>query len=242
MNLVEKTKTIEIMPVLEAKEKLEAMLAVGARDVRYTRTFRCNGKARFHPKLTKKMASLIVAIHPELDAMADLFGVPRLRAYSTYLRGRFLATMSNGVMRLKASEFNCYCASVKTSGLSGIQTPPGVLFAYQFFLGIDGGRSLLYHEFAHHIHQSWTSTSSIPETGRILFEKKLQELWISNRRKWRKRQVSDYAKKNTREWFAENFSLIMMDMTEVADPIIVQIVERLLNKPTDEDQVFEGLR
>lgn len=93
--------------------------------------------------------------------------------------------------------------------------------------GIDRIRSTMYHEFAHHVHQ----TLKISGPWNRPLEIRLRELWAQNRADpaFRNRQASSYALHNQHEWFAENFSLFAMGRRELVDPILVELIEDIFN-------------
>lgn len=97
--------------------------------------------------------------------------------------------------------------------------------AYYYPEGIDRVRSTLFHEFAHHVHQNLNRVGAY---GRPL-EAKLRELWAQTRDVpgHRDRLPSAYAHTNQHEWFAENFSLFVMGKKDLADPVLVDLIERI---------------
>jgi hypothetical protein len=95
--------------------------------------------------------------------------------------------------------------------------------------GVDRARSVLFHEFAHHLHQMYgktvSRTSELPK-----LEKRLKQIWAGKPKSDRNRQASKYSTTNEFEWFAENFALYMMDKRNLVDPDAIKLIEELLNE------------
>jgi len=94
--------------------------------------------------------------------------------------------------------------------------------------GFDRARSILYHEFAHHVHQMYgKEVSRLAQKPPI--ERRLAQLWASKTRDARNEQATKYSMTNEREWFAENFALYMMNKRDLVDADIIKLIEELLN-------------
>lgn len=97
--------------------------------------------------------------------------------------------------------------------------------AYYYPEGIDRVRSTLFHEFAHHVHQNLNRVGTYNRP----LESRLRELWIETRNQpnHRDRLPSAYSHTNQHEWFAESFSLFVMGKKSLADPVLVELIERI---------------
>ncbi len=320
--------TIVVIPRLQAQKSLDAMLAVGATDVRHETKAEFKGtvgkgwgKSTFPKEASDEAASMILAIHPELDAMADRFGIPRLRAYRAISGARTMGNMGDASMGVNFTYFNAWASKVgggdadsvikalvadrdaihaeleamrtkideikaelKRIGTSdprwvdvyddysdqakaynarikafnaaakkaqaaqrkgqdtsstwrpGDDVAKRPYNAADYFTGIDRARNVLYHEFAHHLHQAWKkegrrSRANLPpleiELGRV-WAKKFHGV-TADHIAARAAQASTYSTVDPHEWFAENFSLIMMGRRDLADADAINIIERLLN-------------
>lgn len=94
--------------------------------------------------------------------------------------------------------------------------------------GVDRARSVLFHEFAHHLHQMYGKTTSrISDKPPI--EKRLKQIWAYKSKPERDRQASKYSTTDGFEWFAENFALYMMGKRDLVDPDAIKLIEELLN-------------
>lgn len=87
--------------------------------------------------------------------------------------------------------------------------------------GVDRIRSTLFHEFAHHVHQTWKR-----EGGVRPLENRLAQMW---RDRPRDIQPSTYGTANQHEWFAENFSLFVMGKPELVDPELRKLIKELFD-------------
>lgn len=321
--------TVEVIPRLKAQKKLDTMLGSGAQDARYEEAGEFKGtkgkgwgKSSFPATMTDEAASMIVAIHPELDAMADRFGIPRLRAYRAISGSGTIGNMGDGSMGVNPTYFNAFASKVggKSSGdllasiaakrdavqaeleemrakidglrdkLKAMKTSdegwadiydeytasaktynarvktfnelakrarvtlgkggdavnewkPGddvakrPFNATDFFSGIDRARNVLYHEFAHHLHQTYKKVQRRTRGYKPPLEGELATMWRNKfygvtpaHRAARDRQPSKYATTNEHEWFAENFAVYMMGRSDLADPDAIALIERLLNE------------
>ena len=100
--------------------------------------------------------------------------------------------------------------------------------AFNYFTDeLDKVRNILYHEFGHQIHQMrFIEKADVikeyleNEYGFISpIEKKLASVRIKGT------SATRYTEKNTKEWFAENFSLYVMDKKDLVDPNFIKFFE-----------------
>ena len=93
---------------------------------------------------------------------------------------------------------------------------------YYFEDEIDRFRNILYHEFAHTVHQMKNMTArknfgletDVPIEQALI--KKVKNISGGATR---------YSSTNTKEWFAENFSLYHMGREELVDPKFIEFLE-----------------
>lgn len=97
--------------------------------------------------------------------------------------------------------------------------------------GVDRARAVLYHEFAHHIHQTYAKTAPAMQSPPPL-ETELRQLFREFRRSKSRvdAQPTKYGLTNEKEWFAESFALYMMDRRDLVDPEMQALIERMLNE------------
>lgn len=119
-------ETIPVRARLALQKELRAEFAGAARDERYmaTREFRDRtdkdfGNATFSAAFDDEAASMIAALKPELDDLADQIGVPRLRGFKSLSGTKAVANQGDGVMALNPSYFNAYAAKVGGRGATG---------------------------------------------------------------------------------------------------------------------------
>jgi len=97
---------------------------------------------------------------------------------------------------------------------------------------IDRFRSTLYHEFGHHVHQTYKYKArdafmTKPRYDDILrpLEKRLEKSDIFNN--YKDNSPTTYGAKNTKEWFVENFSLYFMEREDLVDPKFIEILKEI---------------
>lgn len=96
--------------------------------------------------------------------------------------------------------------------------------------GLDKTRALIYHEFGHHVHQSYKLTERYV-TGRTPLEARLNKFWLQTpRAELDYYAPSTYAMANEREYFVETFALHMLGKTDVAHPKMIELIEEILNE------------
>ena len=103
---------------------------------------------------------------------------------------------------------------------------------------IDRFRSTFYHEFGHHVHQTYKYKSIDATLKRPDYDDVKRPLEIRLNKSDVARTFKDnsptiYGGKNTKEWFVENFSLFFMDKKDLVDPLFVKILKEMMN-----DEIF----
>lgn len=180
------------------------------------------GKSKLK-NIDDKTASYIQAISFELDELAVKYDVPKLRGVVTNARSkRTIASMGDGVLTINPKLFNKPQYAPKTSTWKfGDDVAQKPFTSDQYFPDeLDKIRTTMYHEFAHHVHQmkyvnnnADYGYSFIPEV-----EKKLTQIV-------QRQSATKYGGTNSREWFAENFSLYEMGRKDIVDPRFIQFIE-----------------
>lgn len=118
-------ETIAVRSRLALQKEMRPGFAEAARDERYTarefrdRTDKDFGNASFSAAFDDESASMIAALKPELDDLADQIGVPRLRGFKSISGTKAVANQGDGVMALNPSYFNAYAAQVGGRGAGG---------------------------------------------------------------------------------------------------------------------------
>jgi len=134
-----------------------------------------------------------------------------------------LTTLNNKVKRLRGKLKDIQSIGLEDDfvpsnprDLSSKELPHGV--TSYFDNNFDQGRSVLYHEFGHHVHQSLGYKGKInrreskPAIERAFLKNRGGDGWV----------VSQYSQTNSAEWFAENFSLYFMGKREYCDPRFIK--------------------
>lgn len=135
--------------------------------------------------------------------------------------------INKNVKTLQLSKRNDVPASTWKPGDDPAQRPHGV--EYYMSNGVDRARAVLYHEFAHHVHQTYAKTAP-RSAGLPPIERRLNQIWASKSKAQKDLQASKYSTTNDREWFAENFALYMMGKRDLVDADAAKLIEELLNE------------
>lgn len=109
--------TIAVRPRLAIQKEMTSALTSVARDPRFMATPEFKGvtvaqfgKASFPTAFTDQSVSMIAAIWPEIDALTDAFGVPRLRGVRQITSA--IGNMGDNVLGLNPAHFNGFASKV----------------------------------------------------------------------------------------------------------------------------------
>jgi len=256
-----KEKDIKVLPNTVVGNELQKQISKNAKDKRYPyddgrETFpsRFNadniGQIIGIEKLDDKTATELLVIMQELDDLAVLYNVPKLRSININGRMGAIMSMGDGNLKINYKYFN------KNNPAEDIEVMRGtgyyeneVQLANKFKLGdavskerktikstwvrphnafyyedneFDRMRSILYHEFAHQVHQMTRLKFTKELYGyswNVPIEFKLSKLRTKGK------GASRYSDKNTKEWFAENFSLYHMGKLDLVDKRFIDFLE-----------------
>jgi hypothetical protein len=96
--------------------------------------------------------------------------------------------------------------------------------------GLDKTRVLMYHEFAHHVHQTYKLTG-LYNVGAAPLEKRLISFFKNNsKNNLEAFAPSRYSMTNYREYFAESYAMYMMDKAEDLHPEMIEIIKDILQE------------
>ena len=181
----------------------------------------------------------------ELDELADLYNVPKLRSITVTARKRSLMAMGDGNLYINPNYFNRknpkknFRDAFLGTGYNKKETELAKKYkigdaiskerktrpdtwvrphnAFYFFEDeMDKFRQILYHEFAHQVHQMKNKTFRDWDSPPI------EEALARQRTNGGATRYSTY---NPKEWFAENFSLYHMGREELVDPKFIEFLE-----------------
>lgn len=95
--------------------------------------------------------------------------------------------------------------------------------------GKDKTRALVYHEFGHHVHQTYKLTEQYRK-GRNNLESRLDRFWsFTPKSELEYYAPSTYAMSNQHEYFVESFAMYMLDRKDFMHPRMRELIEELLN-------------
>ena len=251
-----KEKDIDVVSSSIISDRLQRQITKNAKDERYLARSRYRtsnvGKVTGVEKLDDEIASQLNAIMQELDDLADLYKVPKLRSITVTAKRRALMSMGDGNLSINQKYFNRKKVDADTErkfrnpflgkglyadeqGLADTFTTlplkglvklerktkrdtwvrPHNAF-YYFDDEMDRFRQILYHEFGHQVHQMKNKTFenwNIPPIERAMLGKNING------------GATRYSNSNTKEWFAENFSLYHMGKEKLVDPKFIEFLE-----------------
>ena len=210
------------------------------------------GKIVGMDKLDDEIATKILVVMQELDELAIKYGVPKLRSINITGRMKSIMSMGDGNLNINYTFFNKIKSHKNRDIMLGVGKFKGeVERAKKFKLGddlslekftdsstwkrpynafyyedneFDRMRSILYHEFGHQVHQmknvEWAK-AAFGYDHKVPIENALNKFIP----RIKKSSASIYSDKNTKEWFAENFSLYHMGKKDLVDPRFIEFLE-----------------
>ena len=160
-----------------------------------------------------------------------------IRWYSEYVilkkeRDEFLASFKN--LKDKRGYVKKPVSTYKLGQKKGM--PYGVDEYYDN--GLDQARSVIYHEFGHHVHQTiglnkafsrdkeFGGYRTFANQNAVPIEQELTTKIFSKRNV----MPSKYANTNSKEYFAENFANYFMGKKELVSPDIKELIERIMRE------------
>jgi len=203
-------------------------------------------------KLDDEIASQLGAMMKELDDLAELYNVPKLRSITVSAKKRSLMAMGDGNLYINPKYFNrknpdkskrdaflgtgynkketelAKKYKIGDSVSKERKTKPSTWVrphnAFYFFEDeMDKFRQILYHEFAHTVHQMKNLKKDLWDRPPI--EKKFFDYEYDKGKSFFKKGATRYSTYNPKEWFAENFSLYHMGREELVDPKFIEFLE-----------------
>tara|TARA_R100001443_G_C3353778_1_gene177408 strand:+ start:21 stop:1655 length:1635 start_codon:yes stop_codon:yes gene_type:complete len=175
-------------------------------------------------------ASVMVQIQKEIDTLAELFNVPKVRSIvSVRKRDRAAARMGDGVLYLKHSYLKTMLTrtEMKPNTWTRGDDPKRKAYVLEAYLPdkADKMRALAYHEFAHLVHQQ-TGVKNIEDLLNPPVEKEMKTILKPKTRK--EGSPTKYGESENVEWFAENFSAYFNNRKDLVDPKFTTLIERLV--------------
>jgi len=238
---------LQIIPKTVAIKSLEKQIVNATKDVRYPVDASGVAINRFrNPQnigkislgnISEKLLTEISVVKQELDDLADKYNIPKIRGVvKTRSTARSIMSMGDGKLNVNINKSenlqryrNFYLEKLKVKEVNwkfgdNLDNRPYNAFIY-FDNQLDQLRNVMYHEFAHHVHQMKGVTSTTANYG-IKFTPVVEEKLKTITRNLRK-SASRYGDKDPYEWFAENFSLYEMKRTDLVDPQFIKFIKEI---------------
>ena len=245
--------SIRTVPKKVSQARISKSIKEGFDDVRYPRSPDGVPLTRFRggkyvgtsniKALSDEMATKVSVILDELNDLAIKYNVPKLRGI--YIRNSgSLAGMGDGSLKLNAKQLDRISDGIKSNlartnynnktklkTLANWKHGDNIKFrplvGYEYFDNeLDHLRQVMYHEFGHHVHQMKYVTKDTLDYGTKYIPKVEKELTQLTDR-FIMKTPTNYAKTNSKEFFAENFSLYSMGKTDLVDPKFIKLIEEL---------------
>lgn len=159
---------------------------------------------------------------------ADILGIPRLRGVNTAAGGNG-ATMGDGVLSVNKNIGGWNDGLPPSSWRPTAENRNSVdrpRLASKFFTPDRQIEQTFWHEFGHHVHQNYGVTSGTEYLSRLTPTEKAIERLYADKGQTRI-MPSRYSGKNSKEWFAESFSLFKMGRSDLIDPDLLQLIEKI---------------
>ena len=238
---------LQTIPKAVAIKSLEKQIVNASKDVRYPVDASGVAINRFrNPQnigkvslgnIGEKLLTEISVVKQELDDLADKYNIPKIRGIvKTRTTARAIMSMGDGELNVNLTKSenlqryrNFYLEKLKVKDVNwkfgdNLDNRPFNTFIY-FDNQLDQLRSVMYHEFAHHVHQMKGVTASTTNYG-TRFTPVVEEKLKTITRNLRK-SASRYGDKDPYEWFAENFSLYEMKRTDLVDPQFIKFIKEI---------------
>lgn len=168
--------------------------------------------------------AMLASIHPELDQLADTFGIPRTRTFKAN-RGRSIANMGDASMGWNKKWIESFGAGGAKEVSSWKRGDPLSQRPFNAISYMDNAydqmRTVAYHEFGHQVHQLYGLNKGLGTYYDPFVEGKIRGRNITG-------GPSRYSQSNPREWFAENFAMWAMRREDLVDPEFIELIEELL--------------
>jgi hypothetical protein len=238
---------LQTIPKAVAIKSLEKQIVNASKDIRYP--VDANGVAinRFrNPQnigkislgnIGEKLLTEISVVTQELDDLADKYNIPKIRGIvKTRTTARAIMSMGDGKLNVNITKSenlqryrNFYLDKLKVKDVTwkfgdNLSNRPYNAFIY-FDNQLDQLRNVMYHEFAHHVHQMKGVTATTANYG-TRFTPVVEEKLKTITRNLRK-SASRYGDTDSYEWFAENFSLYEMKRTDLVDPEFIKFIKEI---------------
>jgi|TARA_R110002167_G_scaffold57134_3_gene161932 SPP1 gp7 family putative phage head morphogenesis protein len=121
-----------------------------------------------------------------------------------------------------------------------IDARPWTVNGYVSNSGLDQMRTIVFHEFGHHVHNNFL-VNSIKSFKKPPLEGVLESLWYN--KDLTKSLSSKYQKTNSKEWFAENFAIYNMGRKDLVDPILKDLIDKITASSfKNEDDLYKWLK
>ena len=222
-------------------------------DASYTRIFSRRSPADYgknklpanmvKTELGSETLMMIEEVDKELRLLAEKFKVPPIRGYKSTTRARLNGSMGDGVMVLNPRNMNAMGGPNKqiSTWKQGDPSAEKPQSAGQFFSTKMGSiRRLMYHEFAHHVHQMKYFDPKTQSYG-LSFKNRPIDSFLRGQestfggkiregltRRDVKNSPSKYGETKGVEWFAENFAVWATRKKELVDPKFKELIEDIL--------------
>ena len=256
-----KEEEVDVVSSAIVMADLKKQIARNAKDDRYpienglpVSRFRTTnvGNVTGIEKLDDEIASQLGALMKEVDELAELYNVPKLRSITVTAKKRSMMAMGDGNLYINPKYFNrknpdkskrdaflgtgYYKRETELAKKFKIgdslskerKTRPDTWVrphnAFYFFEDeIDRFRNILYHEFGHQVHQMKNLKNDLWDRPPI--EKKFLDYQYDEGKSFFLKGATRYSTYNQKEWFAENFSLYHMGREELVDPKFIEFLE-----------------
>jgi len=241
--------SIRPVSIKESKARIQKTLNDGLRDDRYpTRdgklltayrdTQNSLGKLRLTSNVNEEQLTIISTMLDELNDLAKKYNIPKLRGLVITKAKGYNMAMGDGVLKVSENYIRRVLTEpnnklpVKTwkYGDATANRP----FSVKEYLdnGFDRFRSTMYHEFGHHVHQMKYVTKETLDYDSFRFvpevERKLVKLFATLRAKeGRFIGNSTYGDSNSREFFAEQFSMFHLNRMEKVRPEFKKLIKEI---------------
>ncbi len=178
-------------------------------------------------KMDVEAANIINRTLLDMQEECDRLNIPRIRAINNNA-GRAGGTMGDGVMTISSGVVKTYLSEQARTPSSwqpgGALKDRPFLTSHYFANPIDRIKSILWHEFGHHIHQQFGVTT-VKDYVSPRLEDLLRQIWAARGRETL--IPTSYAGTNSKEWWAESYTLYKLGRSDLVDAKLLDLIQRI---------------
>ena len=185
-------------------------------------------KCKFSGDVGIELAIQILDTVKETAIESAKHGLPPLRGIKTHNKSGIAGDMGDGVLAVNGDVMSKYVKHDPKYSPAKWDSVDKIPVSTDYFDGPDKIKNIIWHEYGHHFHLS----ASVNHTGDYFewikpMEKEIYALFSKSEQGTK--SSTEYAMKNAKEWFAENYALAKMNRWDLIDEyLFLKLSEMML--------------